>query len=108
MCSENKKQNLVSFPVYSAWYSSCLNIHNKLHFLQEIKMLKGFPGGSAVKNLPAMQESLAQEAPLEKEMATPSCILRWEIPWTEEPGGLQSKRLQESDTTQRLTIVTKC
>ena len=47
-----------------------------------------------VKNLPAKQEkwllSLGQEDPLEKEMATHSSILAWEIPWTEEPGGLQS------------------
>ena len=47
-----------------------------------------------VKNLPAMREtqvrSLSQEDPLEKETATYSCILAWEIPWTEEPGGLQS------------------
>ena len=54
----------------------------------------GFPGGSVVKNLPAMQEtqvqSLGQEDPLEKAMATHSSILAWEVPWTEEPGGLQS------------------
>ena len=47
-----------------------------------------------VKNLPAMQEarvqSLGQDDPLEKEMATHSSILAWRIPWTEEPGGLQS------------------
>ena len=47
-----------------------------------------------VKNLPAMQEtllwSLSQEDPLEKGMATHSSILAWRIPWTEEPGGLQS------------------
>ena len=47
-----------------------------------------------VKNLPAMQkiwvQSLGQEDPLEKEMATHSSILAWRIPWTEEPGGLQS------------------
>ena len=47
-----------------------------------------------VKNLPAEQEtqfqSLDQEVPLEEEMATHSSILGWEIPWTEEPGGLQS------------------
>ena len=47
-----------------------------------------------VKNLPAMQEtcvqSLGQEDPLEKGMASHSSILIWEIPWTEEPGGLQS------------------
>jgi len=44
----------------------------------------GFPGGSLAKNLPAMQEigllSLGHEDPLEKEMATPSTILAWEIP----------------------------
>ena len=53
-----------------------------------------FPGGSLVKNLPAIQKtwvhSLGQEDPLEKEMATHSSFLAWEIPWTEEPGGLQS------------------
>ena len=53
-----------------------------------------------VKNLPAMQETqvrfLDQEDPLEKEMATHSYILAWEIPWTEESGGLQSTRLQRA------------
>ena len=47
-----------------------------------------------LKRLPAMWEtwvqSLDQEDPLEKEMATHSSILAWRIPWTEEPGGLQS------------------
>ena len=50
-----------------------------------------------VKNLPAMREtwvpSQGQEEPLAKEMATHSSILAWEIPWTEEPGGLQSMGL---------------
>ena len=40
-----------------------------------------------------------QEDPLEKEMATHSNILAWRMPWTEEPGRLQSMRSQESDTT---------
>ena len=59
-----------------------------------------------VKNLPAMPETqipyLDQEDPLEKEMATYSSILTWRIPWTEEPGGLQSCRVKvaESDTTE--------
>ena len=51
----------------------------------------------AVKNLPAMQEiketkvlSLGWEDPLEEDVATCSSILAWRIPWTEEPGGLQS------------------
>ena len=52
-----------------------------------------------VKNLPAIQEtqvhSLGWEDPLEKEMATHSSILAWRIPWTEEPGGLQSMGSQE-------------
>ena len=47
-----------------------------------------------VKRLPTKQEtqvqSLSQEAPLEKGMATHSSILAWKIPWTEEPGGLHS------------------
>ena len=43
--------------------------------------------------------SLIREEPLEKEMATHSSILVWKIPWTEEPGGLQSTGLQESDMT---------
>ena len=51
-----------------------------------------------VNNRPAMQEtwvrSLGWEDPLEKEMATHSRTLPWEIPWTEEPGGLQSMGLQ--------------
>ena len=57
----------------------------------------GFLAGSAVKNPPAMQElqemcvrSLDQEDSLEKELAILSSIPAWEIPWTEEPGGLQS------------------
>ena len=58
-----------------------------------------FPGGPAVKNLPAMQEtqvqSLSQEDPLKKEMATHSSILAWEIPWTEKPGKAQSMGSQE-------------
>ena len=52
----------------------------------------------SVKNLPAVQESrvqfLSQEDTLEKEMATHSSILAWEIPWTKEPGGLQSRESQ--------------
>ena len=55
---------------------------------------KRFPGGSAIKNPPAMKAtwvpSPGQEDPLEKDMATHSSILARRIPWTEEPGGLQS------------------
>ena len=58
------------------------------------QVVQGSPGGPVVKSLLAMQEmwvwSLSPEDPLEKEMATHSSILGWEILWTEEPGGLQS------------------
>ena len=54
----------------------------------------GFPGGSVVKKPPATQktwvQSLGWEEPLKEEMATDSSIHAWEIPWTEEPGRLQS------------------
>ena len=57
-----------------------------------IQHIWGFPGGSEVMNLPAMQEtrvqSLGQEDPLEEGMVTHSSILAWRIAWTEEPGGL--------------------
>ena len=55
-----------------------------------------------VKRLPATRETqvlfLGQEDPLEKEMATHSSILAWEIPWAEEPGGLQSMGSQRPGT----------
>ena len=67
----------------------------------------GFPGGSATKNLPAMQEpqemrirSLGQEDPLEKGMATHSIILVWRIPWTGEPGGYGPWGYKELDMTE--------
>ena len=57
-----------------------------------------------VKNLPAMQEtqvqSLGRENPLEKGMAIHSSILAWRIPWTEEPGELQSMGRKELDMTE--------
>ena len=57
-----------------------------------------------VKNPPATQEtwvrSLGWEDPLEKGIATQSSIFAWRTPWTEEPGGLQSKGCRESDTTE--------
>ena len=71
--------------------------------------IMGLSGGSAVKNwlslsVQEMQvQSLGQEDPLEKEMATHSSILAWEITWTEEPGSLQSIGLQ----TVRYDLLTK-
>ena len=67
---------------------------------KEPETTEQLPSGSAVKNPPAMQEMrvLAREDPLEKEMATRSSILVWEIPWTEKPGGQLSMESQESWT----------
>ena len=60
---------------------------------------RSLPGGSAVENLPARQETwvhpLGWEDPLEEGMATHSSILAWRTPWTEEPSGLQSTGLQK-------------
>ena len=59
------------------------------HFSEVGTVFWSFPGGSVVKNLPAMQEmqvqSLGREDPPEQEMATHSGVLAWEIPWAEEP-----------------------
>ena len=64
-----------------------------------------FPQGSVVKNPPTMQEtqetpfpSLGWADPLENKMTTHSSILAWEIPWTEEPGRIQSMGSQKSRT----------
>ena len=63
-----------------------------------LMFLMGFPGGSVVRNLLAYAGNTSSipgsEDTLEEEMATPSSILAWEIPWTEEPGGLPSVGLQ--------------
>ena len=73
----------------------------------------GFPSGSMVKNLPAMQEtqetqvwSLDWEDPLEEGMATPSSILVWRIPWTEESGRLLSLGLQSWTQLKHLCLHT--
>ena len=61
-------------------------LKNELEFTMEYNL--GFTGASMVKKTQVL--SLGQEDSREKEMATHSSILGWEIPWTEEPGGLQS------------------
>ena len=57
-------------------------------WFRKTKWDRGFPGGTTVKNLPEMQKTLGQEDPQEREMATHSSILAWEIPWIDEPNGL--------------------
>ena len=65
-------------------------IHNSVY----LPLFYGLPGGSVLRIHPPIQEtwvqSLGGEDPLEEEMETHSSILAWRIPWTEEPGGLQS------------------
>ena len=62
------------------------------------RVLGGFPGGSDCKesacNAVTRVQTLGQEDPMEKEMATFSSILAWRIPWTKEPGRLQSMESQ--------------
>ena len=77
---------------------------SEAHLGQWLLSSRASLGAQTVKHLPAVWEtrvqSLGQEDPLEKEMATRSSILAWRIPWTEEPGGLQSVGSQESETTE--------
>jgi len=103
-CFSNCLLYLQCFPFHWITHIGCYFSTHKED--QKKKRLKspsvGFPGGSGVKNSPAMQEtrawSLGWEDPLEKEMATHSSILAWRIPWTKESGGVQSVGSQESDT----------
>ena len=115
-----------SLPPLSAWQFSCLQCCSGyfsitiLHFLiktpnilasntkfcTKFHTYEGFASGSVVKNPPEMQEtqvqSLGWEDLLEKEMATHSSILAWEIPRTEQPNRLQSTGLQQSWTWLRI------
>ena len=74
-----------------------------IHFTIQQKLTQAPLVAQMAKKWPAVQEtwvlSLGGEDPLEKEMAALSTILAWRIPWTEEPGGLQSTGSQ-SDTTE--------
>ena len=92
-----------------SWFFAILNcmcIHIQWN-IRNIIYIYTSQVGSVVKNSQAMQEtqlrSQDQEDPLEKEMATHSSILTWEIPWTEEPGGL----CPWSHTRTRHSLVTK-
>ena len=83
-------------------YRKYTHTHRNMTFLQLAPSCSSAVSlvARTAKNLPVMQEtwvrSLSQEDPLKKGMATHSGILAWEIPWTEEPGGLQSTGSQES------------
>ena len=99
---EEKNSFLLRVSPDKAWYhahwqgrnifrADCYREENK----GEIRAARSFPGGSMVKKPQELQaQSLGQNDPLEKEMATHSSILARRIPWTEEPGGLWSMGLQ--------------
>ena len=95
-CLENSMDYTV-LGVTKSW--TCLN---NFHFTYVL--LGASPVAKFVKGLPAMQgtrvQSLGQEDPLEKGMTNHSSILPWRIPWTREPGWLQSLDHKESDTTE--------
>ena len=88
---------------------------SSVHILLPDSPTSGFPDGSVVKHPPVMQEmwdmpvlSLDQEDPLEEEMPTLSSILACKIPWTEEPGGLQSKESWLTDWVYSPTLPFDC
>ena len=96
-------QCCVSFRCAAKDIYICMYVYTHIFFqihshLGCYKILRGFPGGSVIKDLPAnagdegdVGSVLGQEDSLEEEMATHSSIPAWRIPWTEEPGGLQSR-----------------
>ena len=78
-----------------------LRLNNKKGIMEQVLFKTDFEASlvaQVVKNLPAMQEtqaqSLSQDDPLEEGIGNPLSVLAWRIPWTEEPGGLQSMGLQ--------------
>ena len=102
-----KKFILIKYPQHKIDHLSHFGVYSSV--VLNTFILWNFPGDSdgkesackkKKKNLPAMQEtrvqSLGLEDPLEKGMAAHSNILAWEIPWTEEPGRLQSRGVTKS------------
>ena len=93
-----------------AWWATVHGVAKSRTQLSDfIFYLYSFPDGSVVKNLPGMQgtwvQSLGWEDPLEEEMANYSSILACKIPWTEEPGRLQSMRSQRVRRHCTLTLL---
>ena len=89
----------------------CKCHHTSTLWVQVSLYVTHCPGGIVVKNLPAMLEtrvlSLGQEDPLEKGMATHSSIFAWRIPWTEERGELQGRRVRHDWVTHTHTLINR-
>ena len=86
----NRNDGAIKHTIGSIFYKDFL-------FQTSLNFIVPFPGGSVVRTLPAMKEpqemqvrSLGREDALEEGTATHSSVLAWRIPWTEDPGGLQS------------------
>ena len=81
------RQHVVNLVFFNSFYVQFYSIYDQSYHLTSLL-------AQLIKNLPAVQETqvrfLGQKDPLEKEMAAHSSILAWKIPWTGEPGGLQS------------------
>ena len=100
------KANLTQNLIITIWPSKCLRCIECLVFQiydglslkqsQEVHIITGFPGGSDGKESTCNAGDLGWEDPLEEGMATHSSVLAWRIPWTEEPGGLQSMGVQRA------------
>ena len=73
-------------------------------YLSMLDFLGGSDGKASASNVGDLVQSLGQGDLLEKGMATHSSILAWRIPWTEEPGRLQSMGSKELDRTKQLTL----
>ena len=89
-------------------HNNCLQASANVHQRVKSPRLGGAHGKEPACQCRRLKEtwvrSLGQEDPLEKDMATHSSIFAWKIPWMEEPGGLQSMGVAESDTTEQLTV----
>ena len=96
--SKNLRNQKYAFPVLKLLSSPIFRLKIIVSFYLKVSLLNVSLVAQMVKCLPAVQEtqlrSLGWEDPQEKEMATQSGILAWRIPWTEEPGGLQSMASQ--------------
>ena len=100
----NYKDNVLLEYEQQGRKQSLLSKNMKIDYLQTFS----FPGGTVVKNMPVNAEdvgsTLGGEETLEKEMATHSSILAWKIPWTEQPGGLQSMGSQRVEHDSGLSV----
>ena len=88
----------LSHPYMTTRKNIALTLTREAHFIYSSMYMWASLVAQTIKNLPTMQktqvQSVGQEDPLVKGMATHPSILAWEVPWTEEPGGLQSTGLQ--------------